>query len=468
VDEEETRCSHDPREDILPAFRMKNGTKVRSAVAFALACGNAQARAPQDASAPEDVALTIRADGTAAVREVRSAQLVAGENRVRIYDVSPRIAPETVTLRSLATPDLLELREQAVWFEVLDPERALERLAGRPVALFRWHDGVQEKLEGRLLFPPVVPGPKGEVRLPLYLEQSDGKIRLLDTAEVELDSLPPGDWNRTRVDWRVACKRPDRYRFELTYMTAGLSWRADASLRASAGGDTADVAVVATIKNDTGLAWRQARVGFVEADGFVADARRPDGERASALFHGFDDPVAIEPRRSVQVVLASAHDVPLVVAPTLFVRRDAPNGAVPVVRRFDVVNAPGKGLGRALPAATGRVLLVDPKNRPVPCGESELAGAGVNDVLSFVGPVEPGLAAHVQTAADEKRRMLTIDVANDRAEACTVDVLVALDPWEAVAQSTPPAAGVRAGLARFAVPIAANSRATASVVLSRP
>jgi hypothetical protein len=92
----------------------------------------------------------------------------------------------------------------------------------------------------------------------------------------------------------------------------------------------------------------------------------------------------------------------------------------------------------------------------------------VNDVLSFVGPVEPGLAAHVQTAADEKRRMLTIDVANDRAEACTVDVLVALDPWEAVAQSTPPAAGVRAGLARFAVPIAANSRATASVVLSRP
>jgi hypothetical protein len=34
-------------------------------------------------------------------------------------------------------------------------------------------------------------------------------------------------------------------------MTAGLSWRADASLRASAGGETADVAVVATIKNDT-------------------------------------------------------------------------------------------------------------------------------------------------------------------------------------------------------------------------
>ena len=451
---------------------MRNGTPSPIAAAVvALACWTPDARALQDASAPEDVALTIRADGTAAVREVRSAQLVAGDNRVRIYDVSPRIVAETMAVRSLASPDLLELRDQTVWFEVLDAERALERLGGRPVALFRWHDGIQEKLEGRLLFPPVVPGPKGEVRLPLYLEQSDGHIRLLDGAEVELDALPPGDWNRTRVDWRVACKRPDRYRFELSYMTEGLAWRADASLRATAAGDAGDVAVVATIQNDTGLGWRQARVGFVEADGVVAEARRPDGERASALFHAFDDPVAIEPRRSVQVVLASAHDVPLATAPTLFVRRDARNGAAQVVRRFDVVNAAGKGLGRALPAATARTLLVDAKNRPVPCGAFALPAAAVNDVLSFVGPVEPGLAASVEWAFDGKRRTLSVTLASERAADGAVDVLVELDPLESVVESTPaaPAADVaRPGFARLAVPVAAHGRAAAKLTLARP
>src|SRR5262249_3277403 len=109
MDEEETRCSHGPREDILPAFRMRNGTPSKLAAAVALACIAPAARALQDASAPEDVALTIRADGTAAIREVRSAQLVAGENRVRIYDVSPKIAAETVMVRSLASPELLDL-----------------------------------------------------------------------------------------------------------------------------------------------------------------------------------------------------------------------------------------------------------------------------------------------------------------------------------------------------------------------
>ncbi len=452
----------------MPAFRMRTGTPSLLVAAVALAGLSAEARARQDASAPEDVAVTVRADGTALVREVRSAQLVSGENRVRIYDVSPGIAAETMLVRSLASPDLLELRDQSVWFEVLDPERALERLGGRPVALYRWHDGVQEKLEGRLLFPPIVPGPKGRVRLPLYLEQSDGKIRLVDTAEVELDSLPPGDWNRTRVDWRVACKRPDRYRFELDYVTTGLAWRADASLRASAAGDTGDVAVVATVRNDTGLGWKSVRLGFVEAEAVVGDARRPEADRASPLFHGFDDSIALEANRSVQVVLASAHDVPLVAAPTLFVRRDTASGVAPVVRRYDVVNAAGKGLGRALPAATGRTLIVDAKNRPVPCAPFELPGAAVDGVLSFVGPVEAGLAASVQAAQDGKRRTLAVELENGRAADVTVDVIVALEPLESVAEAMPAADGARPGFARLAVPVAAHARASAKLALSRP
>jgi hypothetical protein len=170
-------------------------------------------------------------------------------------------------------------------------------------------------------------------------------------------------------------------------------------------------------------------------------------------------------------VLASAHDVPLAAAPTLFVRRDAKNGPAQVVRRFDVVNAPGKGLGRALPAATGRTLLVDAKNRPVPCGAFALPAAAVNDVLSFVGPVEPGLAASVEWAFDNKRRMLAIALASERAADCTVDVLVEIDPLESITESTPAvsaADAARPGFARLAVPVAAHGRAAVKLTLSRP
>lgn len=425
----------------------------------------------QDASAPEDVSLTIGADGFAAIREVRSAQLVAGDNRVRVHDVSPKIVAESVAVRSLASPDLLELRDQSVWFEILDPERALKEFLGRPAVLYRWHESVQEKLEGHLLFPPVVPGPKGEVRIPLYLEQNDGKIRLIDSGEVELDSMPPGDWNRTRVDWRIACKRPDRYRLELDYLTSGLAWRADASLRLAPNGATGDVAFVATIQNDTGIAWKQARVGFAAAEGPLADAHRPDAERASAAYFPFDDPITLEARRATQVVLASAHEQPVTSAATLVVPRAPPAGSVAVFRRYDVVNAAGSGLGRALPAATGRSLLIDAKNRPVPFGARELPVSAVGEVISFPGPVEAGLVGRIrvtEAGGDKPKRSCVVDLWSERAAAATVELLIALEPAEKVVDSNFPADLLRPDLARVAVPVLAHAQATATFSVARP
>lgn len=425
----------------------------------------------QDASAPEDVALTIGADGVAAIREVRSAQLVAGDNRVKVYDVSPRIVAESVAVRSLASPDLLELRDQSVWFEVLDPDRALEKLGGRPAVLYRWHDAKQERLEGHLLFPPVVPGPKGEVRIPIYLEQPDGKILLIDRGEVELDSMPAGDWNRTRVDWRVACKRPDRYRIEVDYLSTGLAWRADASLRLAPAGTTGDVSFVASIQNETGIAWKQARVGFVAREAPLADAHRPDADRAGANYFAFDDPITLEPRRATQVVLASAHELPVTSAATLVVTRGSPAGDLPVFRRYDVVNAAGSGLGRALPAATGRTLVVDAKNRPVPFGGRELPASAVGEVISFPGPVEAGLVAHVRVAdagGEKSKRSCVVDLWSERAANATVELLIPLEPAEKVTDSSFPADLLRPDLARVTVPVLAHAQASAAFTVSRP
>lgn len=436
-----------------------------------LAFGGSFAGAMQDASAPEDVALTIGADGVAAVREVRTAQLVAGDNRLRIYDVSPKIQAETVAARSLASPDLLELRDQSIWFEILDPERALEKLGGRPAVLFRWHESVQERLEGHLLFPPVVPGPKGDVHLPIYLEQNDGKIRLIDSGEVELDSMPAGDWNRTRVDWRVACKRPDRYRIELTYMTGGLSWHADASLRVAPGGETGDVAFVASIRNDTGIAWKGARVGFCSGEVAVADSHRPEADRASANYFGFDDPITLEARRSAQVVLASAHDLPVAAAATVIIPRESSSTSVPIFRRFDVANAAGSGLGKALPAATGRALVVDAKNRPVPFPARELPASAVGEVISFQGPIEPGLSARVrviEASGEKSKRSCTVDLWSERAGNATVEILVPLEPSEKIGDSSLAADLLRPDLARVVVPLAAKAQATATFTVARP
>jgi hypothetical protein len=427
----------------------------------------------QDASAPDEVELTVGADGTSVVREVRSAQVAAGDVRLRLFDVSPRLEPQTLTVRALAEPELLEVAQQTTWFEILDFPRALERTGGRPVQLLRWHDTELEKLEGHLLFPPVVPGPDGDVRLPLYLEQSDGSIRFLDGAELQLASLPPGDWNRTRVDLRLRCKRADRYRFETLYATRGLAWRADLTLRVAADGAHADLSALATIDNQTGVAWRNARLSVAEADGPLPWSRRlQDGERASALLHPLAEGVTVEAHTAPQFTLAQARDVAVKSTPTLVVQRDANAAArATVVRRFDLVDAAARGVTRALPGGTARVVTLDARSRPMLVSTRPFAPLGAGEPLHFLADTVAGVVASSEVAprGDGTNTLrVRVRVASEREDRLDVDVLFPLRVGERVTGSHATDALFAPSIARVVVSVAPRQTATAEFDVALP
>ncbi len=424
----------------------------------------------QDASAPEEVEITVGADGTSVVREVRSAQLVAGESSLRVFDVSPQLLPETIALRALSSPELLELKQQTAWFEVLDPARALERLAGRPASLVRYHESGIERIEGRLLFPPVVPGPNGDVTLPLYVEEPQGKIRLLEGAELELDALPPGDWNRFRLDWRIGCRRADRYRLELVYLTRGLAWRADYLLRVAADLATADFSALATIENSLGVAWRGARIAVAEADEVVPWRRRAEAaERQSALMHPVVEGAALEAHGASQFSLAQARDLKVRVVPSLLVERAAAGERVPIVRRFDLEDGAARGLVRALPAGTARVVLLDAKNRPFLAATHPFAATAADEVVSFFGDAIPGLTASFAVqSADRVVARGAVKLWNERDLKVDVEVLFRLDVAESIGSSSFPVDRSMAGFARFTVPVLARSGATLQFDVVRP
>lgn len=380
------------------------------------------AAALQDASTPEEIAVTVGRDGLATVREVRSAQLAAGRSALRVLDVAPRLLPETVTLRALQQPELVRLEEQSAWFEVLSVEKALESLSGRSVELLRFHESEVEKLKGRLLFPPIVGSPSGELRLPLYLEQIDGQVRLLDDAEIVLDALPSGDWNRMRLDWRLDCQRADRYRFELLYATRGLAWHADWQLRVTGESPVGDLAVMVTLENHCGMALRGARLSVQDAEQL-----HPVAEAASIAREG-----------SLQTTLASLRDVRLASAPTWVVPRALPGMTEPVegdpaavVRRFDLATDAAGRIGRALPAGTVRTVVLDAKNRPWSSSARAVAATRGDTLPPFFGEPVPGLrgtaARQNGSGVDE---VWNVFVTSTRAEPTDVDVALPLAEHE--------------------------------------
>src|SRR5438046_5045115 len=117
--------------------------KLYAAVAAALAtCPLAHAAVEEMPSTLKDqqsVAITIYNENLALVKDTRRVTLEAGQNRLALREVSGRMRPETASLRSLSHPGTLALVEQNFDFDLLTPQKLLEKYVGRNVRIVRTH-----------------------------------------------------------------------------------------------------------------------------------------------------------------------------------------------------------------------------------------------------------------------------------------------------------------------------------------
>src|SRR6188768_4314363 len=133
------------------------------ALGLATACGGAPppkaaANGPVTAKASsaatrEKVAITIYNSNFGLVREVRQLELGQGRIELSYADVSAHIQPETVHLRGLDAPDGLEVLEQNYRYDLLTPEKLLEKYVGKQVKVVRYNEklGTEEILPAEVL-----------------------------------------------------------------------------------------------------------------------------------------------------------------------------------------------------------------------------------------------------------------------------------------------------------------------------
>lgn len=380
----------------------------------------------QQVSAPEELSLTIGTDQESLVREVRQVNLVAGENRVRLTSISPRILPESLHLRCLNSPRGVRLLDQALWFEVLDSRRVLDALVGREVHLRYLQGETIEEIEGRLLLPPAAPGPDGIVRVPLFVEVEDGTIRMLPEAEVQLDSLPAGDFHQLRLDWTLVAQAADRYRLELLYRTRGLWFEPSAVLRLEQDGSRADLRIVAHIHNQTGIGFPRATVAF-------ADSRAARGAAAS-MFPASRE-LSLPAECNLDVLLAQAVDVEVTTCFALPPAQDPlglPGPTVPVRRRIELSNAAAAGLGRPLLECPVEVLRLDANRHPFPASRGRLPATPAEaPIFLFAEPLaEVAAHRHVHPSPTARDRQVTLQLVSERSEPVVVEIMEQLGVGE--------------------------------------
>src|SRR5713101_3691722 len=93
-----------------------------------------------------DLSLTVYNSSLALVRDVRQLNLAPGESRLRFMDIAASINPAAVHFRSMTEPTKLSVLEQNYEYDLLDPNKLLQKYVGREVTMVRQDQEVKATL----------------------------------------------------------------------------------------------------------------------------------------------------------------------------------------------------------------------------------------------------------------------------------------------------------------------------------
>ena len=212
----------------------------------------------------KDMMVTIYNGNLGLVKDVREVRLPVGLGEAQFMDVAAQIDPTTVHLKSLSAPGGLKILEQNYEYDLLSGDKLLEKYLGKTVRLYQ-SDGTFH--EAKLLSTA---GPVFEINNQIHLGYSGRLV---------LPSLPDNLVARPTLVWLLRNQMAAAQRVEASYLTGGITWKADYVLVVDDTDMRSDLTGWVTIDNKSGATYANAALKLVAGD--VNRAR--DGRRENRL-----------------------------------------------------------------------------------------------------------------------------------------------------------------------------------------
>ena len=413
-----------------------------------------------DATGREKVSITVYNSNFGLVREQRSVALATGRVELAFADVSAHIQPETVHIRAIDDPDALTVLEQNYRYDLLSPEKLLEKYVGKRVKVVRYNEklGTDETLPAEVL--AVEGGPVLRI---------DGEVVTGFPGRFVFPDVPDNLVAKPTLVWLLASSAP-RQRVEVSYLTQNLRWNADYVLVVDAKDQTGDLTGWVTLENQSGASYQNAELKLVAGDVQrvtpppapapmmemeAAPMAAPAPFRQESLFeyhlYALNRPTTLLDKEKKQVTLLEAHGIRLE-KKLVFRGNDywfrSQFGELPKNQKVSVFvkleNSKEHGLGMPLPKGVVRVYKADTS------GAQQFVGEDAIDHTPRDEKIEIKLGEAFDVVADRKQmewRALggcssesawTIALRNHKDEAVKVEVIEpANGDWEILSSSHP-------------------------------
>src|SRR6266571_3279260 len=210
----------------------------------------------------KDVMVTIYNGNLGLVKDTREVRLPAGLHEAQFMDVAALIDPTTVHLKSLTDPQGLKILEQNYEYDLLTSQKLMEKYVGRKVRLYQG-DGTFH--EATLLSTN---GPVFEI---------NGQIHMGHYGRLVLPSLPENLVAKPTLVWLLRNQTARPQRVEASYLTSGITWKADYVMVLNPADTLSDLTGWVTIDNKSGATYGNAALKLVAGDVNRAPEPRRDG-----------------------------------------------------------------------------------------------------------------------------------------------------------------------------------------------
>jgi hypothetical protein len=271
-----------------------------------------------------NVALTIYNVNLGLVKDQRQIKLFNGIGDLRFMDVAAQIIPTSVHIKSLLDPHSLQVLEQNYEYDLLNPQKLLDKYVGKEVELYTKnpHTEREEIVTATLL------SNNGQ---PIF--KIGDKITFGHPGRIIFPGVPENLNAKPTLVWMIENSLPSTQQIEASYLTSGINWRSDYVVTLNDKDDKAGLSGWVTIDNHSGTTYRNAKLKLVAGDvnrvkdeQEYKDKMMQVAERAAAKapapqfkedsffeyhIYSLERPSTVKDNQTKQISLVSADNIPV-------------------------------------------------------------------------------------------------------------------------------------------------------------
>ena len=203
------------------------------------------------------VALTIYNVNLGLVKDQREIKLSKGTGELRFMDVASQIIPTSVHIKSLIDPVSLHILEQNYEYDLLNPQKLLDKYVGKEVKLYykNFYTEREEIVTATLLSNNGGP-----------IFKIGDEITFGHPGRIIFPGVPESLISKPTLVWLLENQLTKTQKVEASYLTNGINWRADYVVTLNEKDDKADLSGWVTIDNKSGTTYKDAKLKLVAGD----------------------------------------------------------------------------------------------------------------------------------------------------------------------------------------------------------